>query len=51
MSDFIKIQQRIIIEIVRQILTAQSASSSDFQKLSDESNSFELNETDNNIIK
>ena len=51
MSDFTEAQQRIIAEIVRQILAAQPASFSDFQKSSDESDSFELNETSNDIIK
>ena len=51
MSDFIEIQQRIITEIIRQILTAQFASSSDFQESLNESDLFELNETGNDIIK
>ena len=51
MFNFIEVQQYIITEIVRQILTAQPASFFDFQKSSDESDSFELNETNNDIIK
>ena len=51
MSDFTEIQQRIIAEIVQQILTVQFALSFNFQKSSNESDSFELNKTNNNIIK
>ena len=51
MSDFTETQQRIITEIVRQILTALPASSSDFQKSSDESNPPKLNEANNDSTK